>query len=92
MKKTLDLKSNDTEYILVNTNPNEKRSPFTIDKSTMEFNTTEFYEYVFADIDKELDIQVNNLVPETDKLGQRTFSTIVEICDGVNSKMKEKCF
>ena len=92
MNKPLDLKSNETEYILVNTNPNEKRSPFIIDKSTMEFNTTEFYEYVFADIDKELDIQVNNLVPETDKLGQRTFSTIVEICDAVNSKMKEKCF
>lgn len=80
------------EYVLVNTNPNEKRDPFRIDKNTMQFDTTKFYEYVFEDIDEELDIKVNNLIPETDKLGQRTFLTIVEICDGVNDKMKEKIF
>lgn len=64
----------------------------TIDKDTMEFNTTKFYDYVFSDIDKELDIKVNNTVSEFDKVGQRTYSTIVEICDGVIAKMKEKCF
>lgn len=92
MKKTLDFKSDDTMYILENTNPNEKREPFTIDKDTMEFNTTKFYDYVFSDMDKEVDIEVDNIVPESDKMGQRTYSTIVEICDGVIAKMKEKCF
>ncbi len=92
MRKTLNFKSDDTTYILENTNPNEKSEPFTIDKDTMEFNTTKFYEYVFSDIDKELDIKVDNTVPESDKVGQRTYSTIVELCDGVIAKMKEKCF
>lgn len=92
MKKTLNFKSDDVMYILEDINPNEKREPFTIDKDTMEFNTTRFYDYVFSDIDKELDIKVNNTVSEFDKVGQRTYSTIVEICDGVIAKMKEKCF
>lgn len=92
MKKTLNFKSNDTEYILENTNPNEKKEPFTIDMNTMEFDTTKFYEYVFSDIDKDLDIEVVNLISESDKVSQRTYSTIVEICDGVIAKIKEKCF
>ncbi len=92
MRKTLNFKSDDTTYILENKNPSDKREPFTIDKDTMEFNTTKFYEYVFSDIDKELDIKVDNTVSESDKVGQRTYSTIVEICDGVIAKMKEKCF
>lgn len=92
MKKILNFKSDDTMYILENTDPNEKRESFIIDKGTMEFNTTKFYDYVFSDIDEELDIKVDNTVPETDKVGQRTYSTIVEICDGVIAKMKEKCF
>ena len=92
MKKTLNFKSYETKYILENTNPNEKREPFTIEKDTMEFDTVKFYEYVFSDIDKGLDIMVDNLVPESDKVGKRTYATIVEICDGVIDKMKEKCF
>lgn len=92
MKKTLIFKSGDTTYILENTNPNEKREPFTIDRDTMKFDTAKFYQYVFSDIDKELDIKVDNTVPESDKVGKRTYSTIVEICDGVIAKMKEKCF
>ena len=51
MKKTLNFKSDETKYILENTNPNEKREPFTIEKDTMEFDTVKFYEYVFSQID-----------------------------------------
>ena len=71
MKKTLNFKSDETKYILENTNPNEKREPFTIEKDTMEFDTVKFYEYVFSDIDKGLDIMVDNLVPESDKVGKK---------------------
>ena len=53
MKKTLNFKCTDEEYIVENTNPNEKKEPFKIDKKTMEFRTMDFYEYVFADIDKD---------------------------------------
>lgn len=52
MKKILDFECNGNEYILKNTNPNEKRGPFKIDKAKMEFNTLQFYEYIFSDICK----------------------------------------
>lgn len=92
MKKTLNFKSTDEEYILENTNPNEKKEPFKIDKKTMEFRTTDFYEYVFADIDKDMDIEIVNLISNPDKTDKRTYSTVEEICKGVIFKMKEKCF
>ncbi len=92
MKKTLNFKSTDEEYILENTNPNEKKDSFKINKKTMEFSTMEFYEYVFADIDKDMNIEVVNLISNPDKTDKRTYSTVEEICKGVISKMKAKCF
>lgn len=92
MKKTLNFKCTDEEYILENTNPNEKKEPFKIDKKTMEFRTTDFYEYVFADIDKDMEIEVVNLILNPDKADKRACSTMEEICRGVISKMREKCF
>lgn len=35
MKKTLNFKCTDEEYIVENTNPNEKKEPFKIDKKTL---------------------------------------------------------
>ena len=92
MKKTLNFKCTDEEYIVENTNPNEKKEPFKIDKKTMKFRTMDFYEYVFADIDKDMEIEVVNLISNPDKADKRTYSTVDEICQGVISKMREKCF
>lgn len=75
-----------------NTNPNEKEDSFKINKKTMKFSTMEFYEYVFADIDKDMNIEVVNLISNPDKTDKRTYSTVEEICKGVISKMKAKCF
>lgn len=52
----------------------------------------DFYEYVFADIDKDMEIEVVNLISNPDKADKRTYSTVDEICQGVISKMREKCF
>ena len=92
MKKTLNFKCIDNEYVLENTNPNEPKEPFKIDKERMEFRATDFYEYVFGDIDKDMEIDVVNLISNPDKMDKRTYSTVKEICQGVISKMREKCF
>ena len=68
----------------------DRRGPFKIDKAKMEFNTLQFYEYIFSDIDQDFEININNLVDPSDKEAQRVYSTIEEICAGVISKMKEK--
>lgn len=92
MKKTLNFSKNEKEYILENTNPNEKNSPFTIALDTMEFDTNRFYEYVFSDINKNIDINIVNQVVDPDKATQRTYDVLVEICNGVIGKMNEKYF
>lgn len=87
------LSSDEFNYILENTNPNEKKAPFTIEKKEMQFDTNKFYEYVFADINQTMEIEITNgVLDENDKSAQRIYSTIDEICKGIINKMNEKCF
>lgn len=96
MKKTFDFSRDDTKYKLINTNPNEKRPPFVIEKGTLEFNSEIFYDYVFSDITGEFDIEINNLiqngtVPDLEvKEAKRVYDVIVQICTGVIEEMKKK--
>lgn len=92
MKKTYEFKAETEKYILVNTNPNDKGEPFTIDKKEMQFDTNKFYQYVFSDITIEMEIEIVNKADSDDKLAKRLYETISEISSGVMKKLNEKCF
>lgn len=91
MKRIFEFEANDEKYILTNTNPNEKRKSFEIDKSQMQFNTNEFYEYVFSDIHNETDIEIIDKTDSEDKAAKRICKIVREIVEGVMEKFKEKC-
>lgn len=57
-EKTFEFKVDEEKYSLVNTNPNEKQEAFTISKKEMQFDTNKFYQYVFSDINKEMEIEI----------------------------------
>lgn len=91
MKKTFNFRETDTEYVLENTNPNAKEEPFKIQKDNMEFNTSEFYYYVFKDVDNIIEIEIINQTEDTgDKYARLTYQTINEICEGVVKKLNMK--
>lgn len=95
MKKTFDFLGDDMKYTLQNTNPNDDRSPFIIEKETLEFNSESFYEYVFSDITGDFEIEVNLVQSEfeTDlekKQAKRVCEVIQQICIGVIEKMNKK--
>lgn len=91
MKKTFKFRETDIEYILENTNPNVKGEPFKIQKKTMEFNTNEFYYYVFNDVNNIVEIEIINQTKDTgDKYARLTYQTISEICEGVAKKLNMK--
>lgn len=90
MKKTYEFKVEAEKFILVNTNPNDKGEPFSIDKKEMQFDTNKFYQYVFSDITTE--IEIVNKADSDDKLAKRLYETISEISSGVMKKLNEKCF
>lgn len=92
MKKTYEFKANDEKFVLVNTNPNDKGEEFTIDKKEMQFDTNKFYQYVFLDIDTEMEIEIIDKSDSNDKLAKRLYATISEITSGVMKKLNEKCF
>ncbi len=92
MKKTFNFQDDNETYILKNTNPGEKKSPFLINRESMEFDTSMFYEYVFSDINEKFEIEIVNLVDSSDKEAQRVYGTIDEICREVMEKINKKCF
>lgn len=92
MKKTFNFQDDNEIYILKNTNPGEKKSPFLINRESMEFDTSMFYEYVFSDINEKFEIEIVNLVDSSDKEAQRVYGTIDEICREVMEKINKKCF
>ena len=91
MKKTFNFIETDKEYILESTNPNVKKEPFKIEKESMEFNTSEFYSYVFEDVDNIIGIEIVNKTEDCgDKYARLTYQTIKEICEGVSEKLNAK--
>lgn len=90
MKKTFSFNFDGENYILKTNKPDDEREPFTIASSNMEFDTSKFYEYVFGEIDEIGEIEIMNLVQADDKVAQRVYLTIDEICQGVVSKMKDE--
>lgn len=96
MKKRFEFYIEDNNYILKNTNPNEKKSPFVIEKETLEFNSEKFYNYVFQDISEQMDIEVVNLLdenslPKTEyKDAKRIYDSIEQICREVMEQMNKK--
>ena len=91
MKKTFDFYETDKEYVLKSTNPNIKKEPFKIEKENMEFNTKEFYNYVFEDVDNIIEIEIVNMTETCgDKYARLTYQTIQEICEGVSEKLNAK--
>lgn len=92
MKKTYEFKVEAEEFILVNTNPNDKGEPFTIDKKEIQFDTNKFYQYVFSDVTTEMEIEIVDKSDSDDKLAKRLYETISEISSGVMKKLNEKRF
>lgn len=92
MKKTFEFKANEESYTLTDTNPNNKQIPFEIIKKEMQFDTKEFYQYVFSDITEKMEIEILDKSETDDKAAKRLFEIISEISNGVINKMNEKCF
>ena len=92
MKKTFEFKVEEDKYILINTNPNEKRAPFEISKHEMKFDTSKFYQYIFEDIDNLCEIKIVDMAHENDKDAKRVCKIVSEIVDAVIKKMNEQCF
>ena len=91
MKKTFNFKETDKEYILESTNPNATKEPFKIQKENMEFNTSEFYYYVFEDVNNIIEVEIINQTEDSsDKYARLTYQTIKEICEGVSEKLNAK--
>lgn len=95
MKKIFDFFEDEMRYTLQNTNPNDDRIPFIIEKETMEFNSESFYEYVFSDITGDFEIEVNLLQSDLEidsdkKQAKRVCDTIQQICTGVIEEMKKR--
>lgn len=91
-EKTFEFKVDEEKYSLVNTNPNEKQEAFTISKKEMQFDTNKFYQYVFSDINKEMEIEIIDGSIDSDKAAKRVYDTVSEIAKGVMKKVNEKCF
>lgn len=92
MKKTFDFKVEEEKYILKNKNPNDKRDAFEISKNEMQFDTNKFYQYVFADINDKMEIEIIDNSDISDKAAKRVYNTISEIASGVIERMNKKCF
>lgn len=92
MRRIYQFSSDGRKYILESNNPNDKREKFMIDTSDMQFDTGEFYEYVFRDMTLSTEIIINDLIVESEKKGKRVYKIINEICQGIKLKMDEQCF
>lgn len=92
MKKTFEFIVEEDKFMVVNTNPNEKKEAFEIDKREMQFDTNKFYQYVFSDVTEKMEIEIVDRSDDGDKLAKRLYETILEISHGVVKKMNEKCF
>jgi hypothetical protein len=92
MKRTFEFKADEEKYTLSNTNPNEKQGSFEIKKQEMQFNTKEFYQYVFSDIVVGMEVEILDRSDPDDKAAKRVYKVISEIANGVMKKMNEKCF
>lgn len=88
MKKTYEFKVEAEKFILVNTNPNDKGEPFTIDKKEIQFDTNKFYQYVLSDVTTEMEIEIVDKSDSDDKLAKRLYETISEISSGVMKKIE----
>lgn len=92
MKKIYEFRTDEEKYMIVNMNPNEKKEAFEINKKEMQFDTNKFYQYVFADIEAEMEIEILDTTNDQDKAAKRVYNIISEITSEVMKKMNEKCF
>lgn len=90
MKKTYEFKTNEEKYMIVNTNPNETKEAFEINKKEMQFDTNKFYQYIFADIETEMEIEILDRTDNQDKAAKRVYNIVSEIVSEVMKKMNEK--
>lgn len=91
MKKIFEFSADDEKYILKNTNPNEDKEEFVINKKEMQFDTNAFYKYVFSDIISSMDVEIIDRTLDNDKAAKRVYAIVLEISKAVMKKMNEKC-
>lgn len=92
MKKTFEFTANEEQCILKNTNPHDKRKAFIIDKKGMQFDTNQFYQYVFSDVNTQMEVEILDKTDGDDNAAKRFYGVISEITSGVINRMNEKCF
>lgn len=92
MKRVYELTSENDEYILKNTNPNENKDAFVIKKKKMQFDTSKFYKYVFEDIKERTEIEIKDKTEATDKMAKIVYRSLSEICIGIINEINEKIF
>ncbi len=91
MKKIFEFSVDDEKYILKNTNPNEDKEEFVINKKEMQFDTNAFYKYVFSDIISPMEIEIVDKTVDNDKSAKRVYGIVSEISKEVMEKINEKC-
>lgn len=90
MRRKFTLNKEEEFFVLKDTNPNRDAEPFKIGLKELKFDTVAFYDYVFAGIDEEYNIEIDNRLKKDDKVGAIVFKTLDEIVQGVLEKLKEK--
>lgn len=91
MKKIFEFSADDEKYILKNTNPNEDKEEFVINKKEMQFDTNAFYKYVFSDITSAMEVEIVDKTVDDDKVAKRVYGIVSEISKEVMKKMNDKC-
>ena len=91
MKKIFEFSADDEKYILKNTNPNEDKEAFVINKKEMQFDTNAFYKYVFSDITSAMEVEIVDKTVDDDKVAKRVYGIVSEISKEVMKKMNDKC-
>lgn len=92
MKKIFEFSADDEKYILKNTNPNEDKEEFVINKKEMQFDTNAFYKYVFSDIISAMDVEIIDKTLDNDKAAKRVYAIVLEISKAVMKKMNENVY
>lgn len=92
MKKIFEFSVDDEKYILKNTNPNEDKEEFVINKKEMQFDTNAFYKYVFSDIISAMDVEIIDKTLDNDKAAKRVYAIVLEISKAVMKKMNENVY
>ena len=96
MKKDYLLKYETNKLDLVNVIESTQR--FTIDLEKLQFDSTQYYDAIFSDINGRIEIAITKDPsfesipdPNTLKIADHVYTTLVSITDQICTKLNEQC-